>query len=184
MRAPLGMEKITWLTLVQDRQDFRAHEHIDFGEFHGESRSQFARCGCLCRPYEDRFVPRSWSLVGYTLIEGCRHPFVRAIDVMIVGPLSLSVILVLACSMEKVTRMALHLSVVLVHARCLPNADPSAPCRRASKVPRRRVWINIFISSTCRDRHLYFFIGQPQHQHFGPLEGDEKHCFRWKHRTL
>ena len=66
----------------------------------------------------------------------------RAIDVMIVGPLSLSVILVLACSMEKVTRMALQLSVVLVHARCLPNANLSAPCRRASKVPKRRVWIN------------------------------------------
>ena len=51
----------------------------------------------------------------------------RAIDVMIVGPLSLSVILVLACSMEKVTRMALQLSVVLVHAHCLPNANLSAP---------------------------------------------------------
>ena len=147
------MEKITWLALVQDRQDFRAHEHFDFGEFHGESRSQFARRGCLCRPYEHRFVPRCWSLVGYTLkalIEGCRHSFngsfMRAIDVMIVGPLSLSVILVLACSMEKVTRMALQLSVVLVLARCLPNANLSAPaaCFEGAQ-------------ASCLDQHLYFF---------------------------
>ena len=137
--------------------------------FHGESRSQFARRGCLCRPYEDRFVPRCWSLVGYTLkanwCDDCWSAFT----------LRDSGARVFNGEGDKDGASALGGS---------GNANLSAPCRRASKVPRRRFWITIFMSSTCLDRHLYFFNGQLQHQHFGPFEGDEKHCLRWKHRTI
>ena len=52
---------------VQDRQDLRPHEHVDPGEFHRESRGQFARRCRLCRLRNDGCDAHCWSLVGYTL---------------------------------------------------------------------------------------------------------------------
>ena len=36
------------LQSLPGRADFRAHEHIDFGDFHCETQSLFARSCCLC----------------------------------------------------------------------------------------------------------------------------------------
>ena len=62
------MEKITWLNgstpgLYKIGRTSRAHEHLDLGAFHFESRGFFARRCCLCRLCEDGCYARSWSLV-------------------------------------------------------------------------------------------------------------------------
>ena len=66
----LRRSRFVWLALrrfVQDRQDFRAHEHVGVGEIHCESRGHFARRCCLCRLRQDGCDALCWSLVGYTL---------------------------------------------------------------------------------------------------------------------
>ena len=44
--------------------DFRAHDRVDFGEFHCESRGHLARCGGLCRLCEDGCDAHYWSVVA------------------------------------------------------------------------------------------------------------------------